>query len=112
MSDTPSFPKEQEPSSIRRRRYVEAARIAETKFPIRCERAVMMIARTGCDTRAACNAVGLRARRGSKAEVEVKALCDERGIARRYFWGVPAWNWKTETPHPVIVKPRKQGGSG
>ena len=54
MSDTPSFPKEQEPSSIRRRRYIEAARIAETKFRIRCERAALMIARTGCDTRAAC----------------------------------------------------------
>jgi hypothetical protein len=109
MSDTPSFPKEQEPSSIRRRRYVKAARIAETKFRIRCERAVMMIARTGCDTRAACNAAGLRGRCGSKAEVTVKALCDERGIPRRYFWGVPAWNWKTQEPHPAYVKSRKQG---
>jgi hypothetical protein len=110
MTHAPEARQAQAPSSVRRRRYVEAARIAETKFRIRCERAVAMIARTGCDTRAACNAVGLCGRGLTKTEVAVKALCDERGIARRYFWGVPAWNWKTETPHPVIVKPRKQGG--
>lgn len=103
-------PLPQTPSSVRLLRYVEAARIADTRFRIRCERAVMMIAKTGCDTRAACRAVGLRGRGASKAEVEVKALCDERGIPRRYFWGVPAWNWNTETPHPAIVKSRKQGG--
>jgi hypothetical protein len=89
-------------------RQAEAARIAETQFKIRCERAVMVIARTGCDTRVACRSVGLHG--GTKAEVTVKALCDARNIPRRYWWGVPHWNWKTQAPYPAIVKSRKQRG--
>jgi hypothetical protein len=88
-------------------RQAEAARIAEKQFKVRVERAVMVIARTICDTRVACRAVGLRS---SKAELAVKALCDQRGIPRRYFWGVPHPNGKTQAPYPAIVKSRKPGG--
>lgn len=87
-------------------REVEAARIAEKQFKIRVERAVMVIARTICDTRAACRAVGLH---GAGAECAVKALCDSRGIPRRYFWGVPHPTGKAQSPYPAIVKSRKPG---
>jgi hypothetical protein len=87
-------------------REVEAARIAEKQFKIRVERAVMVIARTICDTRAACRAVGLH---GAGAECAVKALCDSRGIPRRYFWGVPHPTGKAQSPYPATVKSRKPG---
>jgi hypothetical protein len=85
-------------------RQAEAARIAEKQFKIRIERAVMLIARKLCDTNVACRAVGLH--NSTKAREKVKALCDERGIARRYWWGVP--RWKTQAPYPAIVPSRKE----
>jgi hypothetical protein len=93
----------------------EAARIAERQFWIRVERAAMIIARTGADTAVACRAVGLHS---AKAQKAVQGLCDQRGIARRYFWGFP--HWRTSTPHPVtvnrhrkeIVRQRDEGESG
>lgn len=57
----------------------EAARIARVQFNIRCEKAVMVIARTGADTNVACRSVGLG--ESTKARKVVKALCDERKIA-------------------------------
>jgi hypothetical protein len=82
-------------ASLRR---AEAARIAERQFWIRVERAAMIIARTGADTAVACRSVGLHS---AKAQKAVQGLCDQRGIARRYFWGFP--HWRTSTPHPVTV---------
>jgi hypothetical protein len=85
-------------------RRAEAALIAEKQFRIRCERAVMIIARTGADTNVALRAVGLH--NGTKARETVTALCDLRGIARRYWWGFP--RWKTQTPQPVTVMSRRK----
>lgn len=64
----------------------------------------MIAARTGADTNVACRAVGLRS---TKAQVAVNTACDQRGIARRYFWTYP--HWKTHAPHPVTVMPRRTG---
>lgn len=95
--------------ALRRRgqrfRRAEAARKAETQFRIRCERAALLIARKGVDTRVACRAVGLGGN-NTKAQEVVKALCDVRGVARRYWWGYP--KWQTSPPMPVTVRSRKE----
>jgi len=75
-------------------------RIAQRLHRNRVERAVCLIARAGCSTRAAIRHVGL----GYSAATEVTSLCDERGILRRHRWGTPYPNM-TEVIS-VYVKPR------
>jgi hypothetical protein len=75
-------------------------RIAQRQHRIRIERAVNIIARSGCSTRAAIRHVGL----GYSAATEVTSLCDERGILRRHRWGTPYPNM-TEV-NSIYVKPR------
>jgi hypothetical protein len=50
-----------------------------------------------------CRSVGLHS---MEAHRVVRALCDVRGIPRRYFWGYPTW--QTSTPQPVTVRSRKE----
>jgi hypothetical protein len=87
----------------RRFRKAEAARKAETQFRIRIERAVMIVARTGADVAPACRSVGLH---NFEAHRMVRALCDQRGIARRYWWGFPTW--RTQAATSVTVMSRKE----
>ena len=71
------------------------------QFAIRLERAAILIARTRCDTRAPCRAVGLHT---PQSAALVRAICDQRGIPRRCAWGMPLSIWKTTEPAPVYVK--------
>jgi hypothetical protein len=52
----------------------------EKQFRIRVERAVSLIARSGCMTRQACRSVDLKV--GTKSETTVKRICDQRRIPR------------------------------
>jgi hypothetical protein len=87
----------------RRFRKAEVARISEKQFRIRIERAVTIVARTGSDVAPACRSVGLH---NMEAHKVVRALCDERKIPRRYFWGFPTW--RTSAPMPVTVLRRRK----
>jgi hypothetical protein len=89
----------------RRFRRAEAARKAETQFRIRIERAVMVVARTGSDVAPACRSVGLH---NVEAHRLVRALCDQRGIARRYFWGYPTWRTQATTTSVTVMRRRKE----
>jgi hypothetical protein len=75
--------------------------IARRQHRNRVERAVNIIARAGCSTRAACRHAGL----DYFDAPEVCRLCDERGIARRHLWGTP-YPKTIEGDYPVYVKPR------
>jgi hypothetical protein len=85
-------------------RRAETARAAQTQFRVRCKRAVLLIARKGVDTNVACRAVGLC--ESTTAQNTVKALCDARGIARRYWWGYP--RWKSQVSTSVSVRRRRK----
>jgi hypothetical protein len=87
----------------RRFRKAEAARISEKQFRIRIERAVTIVARTGSDVAPACRSVGLHNMEAHKA---VRALCDERKIPRRFYWGYP--RWKSQVPTSVVVMPSRK----
>jgi hypothetical protein len=73
------------------------------QYRVRIERAVLIVARTGSDVAPACRSVGLHSMESHKV---VRALCDVRGIARRYYWGYP--RWQTSAPMPVTVRSRKE----
>jgi hypothetical protein len=77
---------------------VDSPRQRARQRRIRIERAVCLIARAGCSTRAACRRVGL----DYAAATEVCRLCDERGIARRHRWGTP-YPKTIEGDYPVII---------
>jgi hypothetical protein len=79
---------------------VDSPRQRARQRRIRIERAVCLIARAGCSTRAACRRVGL----DHNAETEVTRLCDARNIPRRHRWGMP-YPKTIEGDYPVIVKP-------
>jgi hypothetical protein len=84
---------------------VESPRkIAQRQHRIRIERAVFLIARVGCSTRAACRNVGLPVSCLSDQN-EVRRLCDARNIPRRHQWGMPYFK-TIEGDYPVYVKPR------
>jgi hypothetical protein len=89
MSNTPRTPAPQAPRAH--------------PFQIRLDRAVLLIARYHLDTRTACRAVGLRS---EVSALEVRRLCDERGIPRRHGWGRPLPIWKTAEPGTSYVPPR------
>jgi hypothetical protein len=76
-------------------------RIAQRRHRIRIERAVCLIARTACSTSAALRSVGLEKFHAT----EVVRTCDERGIARRHWWGTP-YPIMTEVNTVHYVKPR------
>jgi hypothetical protein len=82
---------------------VDSPRQRARQRRIRIERAVCLIARAGCSTRAACRRVGLSVSSMSDQN-EVRRLCDERGIARRHRWGTP-YPKTIEGDYPVYVKP-------
>jgi hypothetical protein len=79
-------------------------RIARRQYRIRIERAVCLIARVGCNTRAACRSVGLPVSSISDQK-EVRRLCDARNIPRRHRWGSP-YPKTIEGDYPVILKPK------
>jgi hypothetical protein len=83
----------------RRFRKAEAARISEKRI----ERAVTIVARTGSDVAPACRSVGLH---NMEAYKVVRALCDERKIPRRFYWGYP--RWKSQVPTSVVVMPSRK----
>jgi hypothetical protein len=87
----------------RRFRKAEAARISEKQFRIRIERAVTIVVRTGSDVAPACRSVGLH---NMEAHKVVRALCDERKIPRRFYWGYP--RRKSQVPTSVVVMPSRE----
>jgi hypothetical protein len=117
MTDTPGAEAAQVPArnkptdefirTLRRRarrfRRAEAARIAEAQLRIRIERAVMIVARTRADVAPTCRSVGLHS---GEAHRMVRALCDQRGIPRRFYWGFPTW--RTQMATSATVMPRRK----
>jgi len=85
---------------------VDTARQLARQRRIRIERAVCLIARAGCNTRAACRNVGLSA--SISDENEVRRLCDARNIPRRHWRGGTPYPKTLEGDYPVYVKPRAE----
>jgi hypothetical protein len=111
-ADPPQVPVRDKPTeefirALRRRgrqfRRAEAARKAELQYRVRIERAVLIVARTGADVAPACRSVGLHSMESHRV---VRALCDVRGIARRYYWGFP--RWKSQVSTTVTVMPNRK----
>jgi hypothetical protein len=84
---------------------VPPPRDTEKQFQIRVERAVSLIARSGCTTRHACRCVGLKV--GTTSETTVKLICDERPIPRWRASSRCRGILQISLPLAPLVRPRR-----